>query len=88
MDRRERADRLRKLAPMRQRVQQLEQEIAVREAEQRQRSVALADSDTYADATKRRELLAAYQTGVTAIEEATAAWEIALAELERAEADA
>jgi ATP-binding cassette subfamily F protein 3 len=81
-----RNERNRALAPLRKRVAEMEARIASLEADQKQRSAALADPETYADDAKRRELLAAYQRDADKLEELTGRWEIAGAELEAAEA--
>jgi ATP-binding cassette, subfamily F, member 3 len=74
------------LGPLRKKVAEMEARIAALEAEQKQRSTALADPATYADDKLRGELLAAYQRDADKLEELTGRWEIAVAELEAAEA--
>ena len=81
-----RNERNRALGPLRKRVAEMEARIASLEADQKQRSAALADPETYADDAKRRDLLAAYQRDADKLEELTGRWEIASAELEAAEA--
>ncbi|MFY0542411.1 ABC transporter C-terminal domain-containing protein [Nannocystis pusilla] len=65
----------------------MEGEIAALEAEQRRRSALLADPATYADNDRRNELLDGYRRDATALEELTARWEVAQAELEGMEAE-
>ena len=82
-----RNERNRALGPLRKRVAEMEARIASLEADQKQRSAALADPETYADDAKRRDLLAAYQRDADKLEELTGRWETASAELEQAEAE-
>jgi ATP-binding cassette subfamily F protein 3 len=81
-----RNERNRALAPLRKRVAEMEARIAELEGEQKERSAGLADPETYANDARRRELLAAYQRDADKLEELTGRWEIAVAELEEAEA--
>jgi len=81
-----RNERNRALAPLRKRVAEMEARIGGLEQEQKQRSAALADPETYADEAKRRDLLAAYQRDADKLEELTGRWETTVAELEAAEA--
>ncbi|WP_096333977.1 ABC-F family ATP-binding cassette domain-containing protein [Nannocystis exedens] len=82
-----RSERNRVLGPLRKRVAAMEAEIAALEAEQRRRSALLADPATYADNDRRNELLDGYRRDATALEELTARWEVAQAELEGMEAE-
>ncbi|MCY0992478.1 ABC-F family ATP-binding cassette domain-containing protein [Nannocystis sp. ILAH1] len=82
-----RSERNRVLGPLRKRVAAMEGEIAALEAEQRRRSALLADPATYADNDRRNELLDGYRRDATALEELTARWEVAQAELEGMEAE-
>nr|WP_276599838.1 ABC-F family ATP-binding cassette domain-containing protein [Nannocystis sp. SCPEA4] len=82
-----RSERNRLLGPLRKRVTAMEGEIATLEAEQRRRSALLADPATYADNARRSELLDGYRRDATALEELTARWEVAQAELEGMEAE-
>jgi ATP-binding cassette subfamily F protein 3 len=83
----QRNERSRMLAPLRKKVAAMEAEIATLEVEQKRRSAALADPATYADNTRRGELLDGYRRDATALEELTARWEVAQAELESLEAE-
>jgi ATP-binding cassette subfamily F protein 3 len=65
----------------------MEGENATLEVEQRRRSTLLADPATYADNARRSELLDGYRRDATALEELTARWEVAQAELEGMEAE-
>ena len=56
------------------------------EAEQKVRSAELADPTVYEDAARRNRLLSDYQGGQEKLEELTARWEAAMAELEAAKA--
>ena len=82
-----RAERNKIAGPLRKRVAAMEAEIAALEAEQRRRSALLADPATYADSARRNELLGGYQKDAAALEELTARWEVAQAELEGLEAE-
>ena len=82
-----RAERNKVVGPLRKKVTAMEAEIAALEAEQRRRSALLADPATYADSARRNELLTGYQKDATALEELTARWEVAQAELEGLEAE-
>ncbi|MBZ5709093.1 ABC-F family ATP-binding cassette domain-containing protein [Nannocystis pusilla] len=82
-----RSERNRLLGPLRKRVAAMEGEIAALETEQRRRSALLADPATYADNARRSELLDGYRRDATALEELTARWEVAQAELEGMEAE-
>ncbi len=81
-----RNERNRALAPLRKRIAEMEARIGGLEQEQKQRSAALADPETYANEAKRRDLLMAYQRDADKLEELTGRWETAVAELEAAEA--
>jgi ATP-binding cassette subfamily F protein 3 len=89
-ERRERAERraevARTLGPLRQRVRELEVEIAAVEGAQKSRSASLSDPATYEDAGRRTELMTSYRREAERLGELTARWELALAELEDAEA--
>ena len=78
--------RAQKLGPLEKKVATLEAKIAELEAEQKRASTGLADSETYADATKRARLLELYRTSSDALETATMQWELAVGELESAKA--
>ncbi len=82
----ERQKRSLKLGPLEKLVAQLEERIGVLETEQRLRSTELADPTVYDDAARRNKLLSDYQTGADKLEELTARWEKAAAELEVARA--
>src|SRR5690606_38398046 len=82
-----RSERNRVLGPLKRRVTAMEGEIAALEAEQRRRSSLLADPATYADNTRRGELLEGYSRDAAALEELTARWEVAQAELEGLETE-
>ena len=82
----ERQKRSLKLGPLEKLVAQLEERIGVLETEQRLRSTELADPTVYDDAARRNKLLSDYQTGADKLEELTARWEKAAAELEIARA--
>ncbi|MBK8237241.1 MAG: ATP-binding cassette domain-containing protein [Deltaproteobacteria bacterium] len=81
-----RAQRSRLVAPLRKRVAQLEADIERLESAQRERNLDLARPETYADAARRNALLTEYQRDADALANATAAWELAVAELEAADA--
>ena len=81
-----RAERDRRLGPLRKQVAAMEKEIGAIEDRQRECSVALADPSTYADEARRHTLIMEYQQGVKALEDLVARWEVAQAELEEAEA--
>jgi ATP-binding cassette, subfamily F, member 3 len=76
-----------KLGPLEKQVAQLEERIGVLEAEQKVRSAELADPTVYGDAPRRNKLLADFQTAQDKLEELTARWEKAAAELQTARAD-
>ncbi|HVK84711.1 MAG TPA: ABC-F family ATP-binding cassette domain-containing protein [Kofleriaceae bacterium] len=75
-----------KLGPLEKQVVQLEERVGVLEAEQKARSAELADPTVYDDAARRNKLLSDYQTAADKLEELTARWEQAMAELEAARA--
>ncbi len=83
----QRNERNKVLGPMRKKVSEMEGRIAALEAEQKQRSAALADPATYADDALRARLLNEYQRDADKLEELTGRWETASAELEQAEAE-
>jgi ATP-binding cassette subfamily F protein 3 len=72
---------------MRKKVAEMEARIAALEADQKLRSTALADPATYADDKLRARLLSEYQQDADKLEQLTGRWEIAVAELEQAEAE-
>ncbi|HUS29651.1 MAG TPA: ATP-binding cassette domain-containing protein [Kofleriaceae bacterium] len=74
------------LGPLEKQVAQLEERIATLEAEQKVRSSELADPTVYDDAARRNKLLADYQSSADKLEELTARWEKAMAQLEAAKA--
>jgi ATP-binding cassette subfamily F protein 3 len=76
-----------KLGPLEKTVAQLEDRIAVIEAEQKTRSAELADPSVYDEAARRNKLLSDYQTASDKLEELTARWEAAMAALEAAKAE-
>jgi ATP-binding cassette subfamily F protein 3 len=78
--------RTQRLGPLEKKVATLEAKIAELEAEQKRASTGLADTATYADATKRAQLLELYRVSNDALETATMQWEIAVGELESAKA--
>jgi ATP-binding cassette subfamily F protein 3 len=75
-----------KLGPLEKQVAQLEERIAVLEAEQKTRSAELSDPSVYDDAQRRNKLLSDYQSSADKLEELTARWEKAMADLEAAKA--
>ncbi|HEX4421859.1 MAG TPA: ATP-binding cassette domain-containing protein, partial [Kofleriaceae bacterium] len=75
-----------KLGPLEKSVAQLEERISVLEAEQKTRSAELADPAVYDEAARRNKLLSDYQAASDKLEELTARWEAAMAELEAAKA--
>ncbi len=82
-----RNERNKVLGPMRKKVAEMEARIAALEVDQKQRSAALADPATYADDKLRMRLLGEYQRDADTLEQLTGRWEIAVAELESAEAE-
>ncbi|HEU4614434.1 MAG TPA: ABC transporter ATP-binding protein, partial [Kofleriaceae bacterium] len=76
-----------RLGPLEKQVAQLEERIGVLESEQKVRSAELADPAVYDDAPRRNKLLADYQTAQDKLEELTARWEAAMAELESAKSE-
>ncbi|HEY0194821.1 MAG TPA: ABC-F family ATP-binding cassette domain-containing protein [Kofleriaceae bacterium] len=76
-----------KIGPLEKTVAQLEERVAVLETEQKTRSAELADPAVYDDAARRNKLLSDYQTGADKLEELTARWEKAMADLEVAKAE-
>ena len=75
-----------KLGPLEKTVAQLEERISVLEAEQKTRSAELADPSVYDEAPRRNKLLSDYQASSDKLEELTARWEAAMADLEAAKA--
>jgi ATP-binding cassette, subfamily F, member 3 len=75
-----------KLGPLEKTVAQLEERISVLEAEQKARSAELADPRVYDEAARRNKLLSDYQAASDKLEELTARWEAAMADLEAAKA--
>jgi ATP-binding cassette subfamily F protein 3 len=76
-----------KLGPLEKTVAQLEDRIAALEAEQKTRSVELADPAVYDEAARRNKLLSDYQAATDKLEELTGRWEAAMAALEAAKAE-
>jgi ATP-binding cassette subfamily F protein 3 len=75
------------IGPLEKQVAQLEERIATLETEQKVRSAELADPTVYDDAARRNKLLADYQTASDKLEELTARWETAMAQLESAKTE-
>jgi ATP-binding cassette, subfamily F, member 3 len=82
----ERQKRSQKLGPLEKKVADLEERISVLEAEQKARSAELSDPAVYEDAPRRKKLLGDYQTSADKLDELTARWEKAMADLEAAKA--
>ena len=82
-----RQQRAKRVGPLEKQVAQLEDRIATLEAEQKVRSAELSDPAVYDDAQRRNKLLGDYQTATDKLEELTARWEQAMAELEAAKAE-
>ena len=76
-----------KLGPLEKQVAQLEARIETLEAEQKVRSVEQADPTVYGDAPRRNKLLADFQAAQDKLEELTARWEQAAAELQSVRAE-
>jgi ATP-binding cassette subfamily F protein 3 len=76
-----------KLGPLEKTVAQLEERISVLEAEQKTRSMELADPTVYDEAARRNRLLSEYQAAADKLDELTARWEAAMAALESAKAE-
>ncbi len=76
-----------KLGPLEKTVAQLEERVGVLEAEQKTRGAELSDPSVYDDAARRNKLLDDYQKAAEKLEELTARWESAMAELETARAE-
>ena len=83
----ERQKKSAKLGPLEKQVAQLEERIGVLEAEQKVRSAELSDPAVYDDAPRRNKLLSDFQTAQDKLEELTARWEKAMADLEAAKAE-
>ena len=81
-----RQKRSQKLGPLEKQVAQLEERIGALEAEQKVRSAELSDPTVYEDAPRRNKLLSDYQSAQEKLDELTARWEAAMAELEAAKA--
>lgn len=81
-----RAERNRRLGPLKTRIERMEAEIERLERAQRQRNLELADPAVYADEKRRNVLLTEYHRDSTALAELTEDWERATAELEQLEA--
>jgi ATP-binding cassette subfamily F protein 3 len=79
-----RQERSKVLGPLEKQVASLEERIAELEVAQKQRSEDLADPSVYADESRRRTLLGGYQDAQDKLDELTARWEKAMAELEAA----
>jgi ATP-binding cassette subfamily F protein 3 len=82
----ERQKKSNKLGPLEKQVAQLEERIAVLEAEQKVRGTELSDPTVYDDAARRAKLLGDYQAAQDKLDDLTARWEKAAAELEAARA--
>ena len=82
-----RQKRTARLGPLEKQVAQLEERIGVLETEQKVRSAELADPAVYEDGTRRNKLLADYQTAQDKLDELTARWEAAMAQLETARSE-
>ena len=82
-----RQKRSQKLGPLEKQVAQLEERVSQLEAEQKVRSAELSDPTVYDDAARRNKLLNEYQTAAEKLEELTARWEMAMAQLETAKAE-
>jgi ATP-binding cassette subfamily F protein 3 len=76
-----------KLGPLEKQVAQLEERVAVLEAEQRVRSAELSDPTVYDDAARRIKLLGDYQSAQDKLDELNGRWEKAMAQLEAAKAE-
>ena len=79
--------RSKKVRPLERRVAELEARIETLEAEQKELSAKLALPAVYEDAAEKSKCLDAYQASAEALDDATAAWEVAQAELESALAE-
>ena len=75
-----------KLKPLEKKVADLEERIAVSEAEQKTRSAELSDPSVYDDAPRRNKLLSDFQATSDKLDELNPRWEAAMAELEVAKA--
>jgi ATP-binding cassette subfamily F protein 3 len=75
-----------KLKPLEKKVIDLEERIAVLEAEQKTRSAELSDPAVYDDAPRRNKLLSDFQSAQDKLDELNPRWEAAMAELETAKA--
>jgi ATP-binding cassette subfamily F protein 3 len=75
------------LGPLKKRVTDLEERITALEAEQAGRSQLLADPAVYEDGARRDQLISAYQSAASKLEELTGRWEMAQEELDSAEAE-
>ena len=82
----QRAEKNRRIDPLRKEVARLESRIAELEEGQKARSVLLADPATYEDASVRSRVLDEYRAAADELERLSDRWEIAAAELEEAEA--
>jgi ATP-binding cassette subfamily F protein 3 len=76
-----------RLGPLEKQVAQLEERISALEVEQKLRSAELSDPAVYDDAQRRNKLLTDYQTAADKLDELSARWESAMAELETAKAE-
>ena len=75
-----------KIKPLEKKVADLEERIAVLEAEQKTRSAELSDPAVYDDAPRRNKLLSDFQTAQDKLDELNPRWEAAMADLESAKA--
>ena len=82
-----RQKRSQKLGPLEKEVARLEERVSQLEAEQKVRSTELSDPTVYDDAARRNKLLSEYQAAADKLDELTARWEAAMAELETARAE-
>jgi len=75
------------VAPIKKRVDELETRISKLDALQVERSAQLSDPEVYCDDGRRNRLLNEYQEAAAKLEELTGRWEVALEELDKAEAE-
>ena len=81
-----RSEANKKLGPIKKTLADLEARIEALEKDQRERNLALADPETYGDASKRNALLTAYQRDEDELAELGDRWERATEALEELEA--
>ena len=82
-----RNQRFRVVGPLQKRIDQLERRIAKLEEQQLERSAKLSDADVYADDKRRNKLLNDYQKAAAKLEELSGRWEVAVEELDAADAE-